>query len=742
MATPAPNNPNPNPGPDPNTDRTGSAIDWDSWLLGIDWSQGWRRSRADLNQIPWPFLRRSTVDELARLFRIHDKLNRPNESPEMTPAHFEQLRRLDLHTTPTPKQPPPVYEWLGPTPGAPRPTIPRSKPDAPGAGFFTVGYQLDMPIAVYCRGGVFDDLPHPDDRRGDCSEIVSEITLPLQIKRIIIDKILTALNSQADVVAIRRDPEEGDIVHDALIERLRQVDEEREVSEGEPPVVNRDTPSPETQAQKEPPREEYIVDDVEAMSRKIASWCLLLNFRCSDPTREDEAFEIDESLLTATASKIEESVLAAPYAVSMAHTADGYSEGQKRAIQLLQLRAYQTKRDPNHIALEGMKPRYRAFSVYALDRPPYDMDSVRNEYYADPPEGQDVRDLYGWEVIRIASPVMPVEPANSVKTTAADICRVMRAGFRIHRDMTAIPTTMQVTVSHTKGFTLLEVKKILSLYAVMEEPLRGLNRRFRGSLAYQDICGSIRRYSPLGVVSLQNPEENFDPDKILPTDRRDDFMAEMDAYMPTDLLAYGEGVSQEDQIFFVSLWNYDNITALCKAATSANPSHKTSLVALCRGGDYTEPTELTADEEYEAANAGLANASYNVTDAARGVFKFRGSAHSMDPAHITSWAGVCSAIVNFAKTADPATFRSVVTSIAQGGTGLLNLIGVSEDIQAWYISRVRPSVGFLLDDVVDKISWTDPFYADLSPPPNSPARAPSFKAKGKGRAARFAPYRR
>ncbi|KAI4864829.1 hypothetical protein F4820DRAFT_422272 [Hypoxylon rubiginosum] len=460
--------------------------------------------------------------------------------------------------------------------------------------------------------------------------------------------------------------------------------------------------------EEEMDEDDVLIDNIEKLALEAGATALILDFPCSDPTRSEEtAFNVDQSLVTATRDQLTDATSRCPLETK---TIEGETLSRERALMLLQLRAYQLQSDPNHVALEGMKPRYRAFSVYTVDDERIGMRAVENHHYADPP-AEDAKSLYGWETVRISSPVLPVSPAASIMTTAGDICRVMRNNFRIHRDMASIPTSMQISVSHTKGFTLLEVKKIISLYTLIEPHLRQLNRGYRASSAYQNICGSVRRWSNLGQVSVTELGKNFDPDRILPSFRSEAMLGEMDQYMPTDILAYGDDVSQSDQIFFVSLWCYADITSLCKAVTNTGPFRKTSLVALCRGGEYTEETDLTEDEEFEAAKAGLSNANFNIVDASRGVFKFRGAAHTLDPAHISCWSIICASVVNFAKHADPETFKAAVTGIVLGGTPMLEVIGVPYDVQKWYKSRMQDSGSFMPDDVVDQISWNDPFYA-------------------------------
>ncbi|KAI1779340.1 hypothetical protein F4818DRAFT_247087 [Hypoxylon cercidicola] len=691
-------------------------FDWDAWVLKQTWSTfDWRLSRQDLERIPWERLQRSTVDAVARLHRRYDRLYRPNAEPELSPAHLEQLRRLTLHTTPhVPAQPRPVSEWLGPVrKRGPYVPLPTSRFGGKVVDFLTVGFELDMPIAVYRRGGLLADRPHPHDTRGEAEEIVSDDVDPQRVKSIVINKVLTALNSQTDLVVVRKDDDEGDELFNERMRELQMMDDDREDEIEDELPYDSNSPSRSGPQKKPPPQYSPGVawnDNIEEKAIDTAKVAMILNFPCSDPLTLDRAFDVEQSLVTATENDMWRAIQRVPIQVYM----DGAQvQVRNRAFRLLQLKAFQLRRDVRHIALEGMKPRHRAFSVYTLDDAP-GARFVTNGNYADPPE-EDAKSLYGWETVRISSPVMAGDTLGQFTAAAGDICRVMRANFRIHREMIAIPATTQVVVSHTNGFTIQEVKKLLGMYAVLEPYLARLNRDYRSKPGYETICGSVKTESNLGQLAQTGQPWN-DPRGIMPRisdEERGVLLDELNRLWPTDLL-FSDETSAADQIFYAALWTYPDITTLCRNVTRAEPNRKTGLTAQCRGGIRTENVDATADDEFEAARQGWSSGNYDVVDPGRGVFKFRCAATSMDPMHLVCWTVVCLSIADFAKNADDHSYRTAITQILRREAGILDILKIPQDVQGWYRSRIRESDGFFrLDDVMDKISWNDPFYSRI-----------------------------
>ncbi|KAI6088467.1 hypothetical protein F4821DRAFT_89854 [Hypoxylon rubiginosum] len=654
-------------------------IDWDAMLLANEsrWmTQDWRRSRDDLNRVPWDKLQRSTVDRLARVFTRYDNLYNPTATPELTPAHLEQLRRLHLNTTPTTGKM--KGGWCGPSTPENKKTIPLPEENtSKDPGFLTVGYELELPIAVYHRGGIFAERPHPDVR-GEAEEIVSDDVDRARVKRIVVDKVLDALNSQTDMVFIRKDADEGDELWGQrvdLLEKMDNDDEEQAEQEmfspgAEPMRADPRTPEPTPEPGTQKDGELYR-DDIEKLAMRCAEFALTMYYPCSDPSRAERRFELDKSLITAEYRDLRRAAQRVPVSVMEEGSAIKVRE---RAARLLELYAYQMKRDKRHVELAGMFPRYRAFSAYAMDNDigQMGMQFAIDQFYDDIPEGvNDVKSLYGWELVKIASPVMRADQSEltDITTTTADICRVMRQNFRIHRDMMAIPTSTVVVVSHTNGFTLLELKKIITLFFFLERFLIMLNRKYRSEDSYQKISGSIKKCSPLGkicqvtdIASINDPENLLDSPKNQSDPAFVARMNEMKEHLPLDTVALTPG----DRAFLTGIWASTQVTRLCKKATSVWPGARTNLAAQCRGGDRSEYIEPTEEDQAEAAKNDFQSADWDMTDLPRGVIKFRCAASSMDPMHIASWISVCTSLVDFAQNADDVAFSNTVAQVSSG----------------------------------------------------------------------------
>ncbi|KAI1764929.1 hypothetical protein GGR53DRAFT_293837 [Hypoxylon sp. FL1150] len=714
------------------------AIDWDQVLLANEFrwrAINWRDSRADLDRVPWGQLQRDTVDRIARSFTHYDKVHNPAATPEITPAHFEQLRRLNLNTTPTINKV--RGDWQRPLADSQK-AIPRPGSNA-GAGFLTVGYELELPIAVYHRGGIFAELPHPGDTRGEAQEIFTNDEPSERVREIVVGKVLTALNGQTDMVFVRKEDDEDEEIWKNRMETIRMMDHDKmktyELPGVKPLHKISMIPGPQTQESSPtksptphapispmPDKLEPFEDNIHALAVNCAEYAIVRYFPCSDRDRADKTFNHAESLLTATSQAMWNAVQLVPIRVM---NDDSAVKVRTQAWMMVELYAYQLKVDKRYVNLEGMKPRHRAFSAYVMtnDIGRIGMRYATDGFYSDIPHGVfDVRLLYGWELVKLASPVMRVQQGalDDIKMTTSEICRVMRKDFRIHRDCPVVPTSMTVVVSHTNGFTLLELKKIITLYAVFEAQLNALNREYRCSTAYESISGSIQTESPLGKMSSQVTDiRNYnDPENIgdNPQHSSDPIfqahMAELATYVPLDTVA----TKPSDRVFLLGIWNSANVTRLCKKATSVFPSNKTNLAAQCRGDSRSEYVESDPTAEYAASKGwegeAFKNADWDLTDMHRGVVKIRNAASSLDPMHIANWIRVCTAFVDFAVNADAPTYRDAVAQVALTQASILKILGIPADIQSWYTSRVRADNYFCNDDVLGpKISWTDPFYA-------------------------------
>ncbi len=107
---------------------------------------------------------------------------------------------------------------------------------------------------------------------------------------------------------------------------------------------------------------------------------------------------------------------------------------------------------------------------------------------------------------------------RAVFDSLTTVCETLQSRLRTHH--CAVPTldgTTSIFVGHTEGFTLLELKKLVTLWSLLEPRLRHLHRHRRNTLEGQWACAPLRHFSRLGAITdvpLGFPLA--DPDGVLP----------------------------------------------------------------------------------------------------------------------------------------------------------------------------------------------------------------------------------
>ncbi|KAI0838277.1 hypothetical protein F5Y06DRAFT_54701 [Hypoxylon sp. FL0890] len=685
-----------------------SGFDWDDMLLSIDWEkENWRLYYKTLQNVPWEEVQTSTVQRLEEQHRAWDAANPESvgDDKRMSPAFLEYFRRqtsMPPDQPWSPNRPDSVRDWItdkGPdTPAAQTPKYKKKqmaqKPkdesiglDKPG--FFTFGFELELPIAVHMKGGLFVDPPHPNETRWLEEGIVNEKMPRAEVQRRVVEEALRVLNSQTDMVFIRKDPDEGTELYKLKMENLDRID--RGLPKLGPEAAESSPSGPESQP---------VVSPVAETAAEAAFVTALATTFNTDAGGKNLALATEKDLKDA----VNETAM-----LSLITTSDRTS-AKSRCLDLLQLHAFRAKRDRHHVALRDMKPRYRAFSVYAMDYSPV-MD---REDYTDAPSAKNFwANQYHYEVIKIASPVLRLGGEALVETQdmLQQISSTMRGHFRIHRNLPAIQTTTQIVVSHTTGFTLLEIKKIVTLVAIIEEAIAALNRRHRSTAPYDNVCGPIKRHSKLAAMARCDPSiPGFDWEGILPrlpVEQQRAQLEEMEKYVPVDLLAKAGNNKLEDKTFYSSVWQYKTVNDLARAVTTGVEWRKLDLQTKCTGlGEQTEPVEIEVDEAVRA-EAWDHDLNFNVVDAVRGVFEFRKCATTLDVGHILSWLDICCQIIGVAKSSSAEEYKTLLTRLLKGEP-VLHVLRILDVVQNFYKERMGNSAYF--DPRDTSVSWKNPFY--------------------------------
>ncbi|KAI1212678.1 uncharacterized protein F4807DRAFT_457475 [Annulohypoxylon truncatum] len=653
----------------------GTQYDWDTALISLEWGdQDWRdilTERVAAN-LPWEELQRSTLEYL---WEIHDVYDRRHglypEQPESDPSFrfspaMEELDRRDVQEMMRSSalteaqdardwvQDPDWFE-LGRTwqDYASESEDWVRDEETVRDNFFTVGLELEFPVAVYrrTRAGIPD--PHEQETRWLASDISDEHgdPDPVYVRQVAVDRVLEVLNAQTDMVFVRRDPKEMEAW-------TRRTDY----------TFGKDAPP----------------GPIDAECEKNAQDALNLSL---------QMFFNPEAGGTRLAVATEQDILHAVSNTPLYNVATyAWAKTRARFAALLRQHIRQSQRDRRAVPLPGMKPRYLAFSVYAMPDVPF--ANVRGDSYADAPEHPF--DPYHWEIIKIATPVLRADAAHVLHDALRQICRAVRNNFRVHRDIAAVPVTTQVSVSTRAGFELLDIKRFVTLVTVLRDRGFGrLNAEHRSARAYDKVCGPIKRVSRLGGLSnMQYAELEAWDDWIMPQppgEERMECMLEMERNMPKDLIPALQGKGKlSDRIFFAALWSYANMTAIARALSTPLVSKKAEVMVKMTGnGKRSNPVPLP----WTGRN-GEQELYFDVVDAYRGVLEFRQCGGSLDPHHILCWTAICYCVVSSCKFTDEATFKDLLSRILIGEETVLDALRIHPDLQQFYIDNFNEQKGF------------------------------------------------
>ncbi|KAI1801755.1 hypothetical protein F4811DRAFT_573830 [Daldinia bambusicola] len=720
--------------------------DWDAQLLGVDWTTvDWRTEIHNFQRVPWPQVQTATLRRLVAMHTTYDQ-NHPASSswPISTPAADELSRRQALEGRNLGTENQSVHNWFSGG-GSPEPVMdhpvlppptnihqyggtflvpPNSPPDEgrgalerlktpinrvdqqgerkhPGLvykddpdGFWTVGFELELPIAVYRRGGLLAERPHPGDARWEAEQIVSDDVPAERIRQIVVDRVIEVFSAQTDMVFVARDADEGDTLHDLRMENLHRLEF------GMPSLEDDDemTGSPLGADEARP------VDPLaDRAAREALDFLILGYFNDAEPAR---------NFLLASRQDFQDAAGRAP--IPGLPSMPLRREAEKRLEDLLNLEAYRRRRDKRHVPLAGMKPRYRAFSVYTTED--VNMDLVDGTHYREVPAGiENPSKLYGWQTVKIVSPVMRLSwPPTELSDVVTEVCRVVRDNFRVHLETPPIEATTQVSISHTSGLNIIDLKKLASFLGTeaVHRDLRQYNRWYRHHASYAHVCGPLRMVSRLGKLTQTNYDaDGFDNNDVVPRHgplRTDQLNRVAESYLPVDLMLQHENLA--GRVFHQVIWQYTSVDTIANALATGNPPQKGEVVVKCRGsGDVVSRPAADDPEEELRRSEQEASGEFREVDKDRGVVEFRQMGLSLDPRHIAAWILVCWRIMEFVRASQPPQYRLALEQVMRGGVSVLDAIGLDPEVRQYMNELIsQPGQGLHSDNRIT--DWRDPFY--------------------------------
>ncbi|KAI0913488.1 hypothetical protein F4823DRAFT_559044 [Ustulina deusta] len=395
------------------------------------------------------------------------------------------------------------------------------------------------------------------------------------------------------------------------------------------------------------------------------------------------------------------------------------AEIQKRVEHTVQAQAIRERADPLACRLPLMKPRYLTWSVSRNHSSHNNFKNVKAGDYAgsyDPTATRPV-DMYRWAALEVSSPVFRVRGDfdRAVFDSLTAVCETLQSRLRTHH--CAVPTldgTTSIFVGHTEGFTLLELKKLVTLWSLLEPRLRHLHRHRRNTLEGQWACAPLRHFSRLGAITdvpLGFPLA--DPDGVLPHPShgtREFFADQMNDHFAAKPLF--EQIADSDELYLRAVWQYTSVTDLARATESIGPPYSTSLAIRCRGrGQRTSRLRTTQERIFEANHPEALFPGEEV-DAHRGVLEFRQMGQNLDPFAVNAWFEICVAVVAACRETTPVTFRELVTMLTtpHGQYSAWELLGIPPAVRAIFGPADRDRKGYYYPRFNGAADYSYPFY--------------------------------
>ncbi|XXG98301.1 hypothetical protein Hte_004624 [Hypoxylon texense] len=359
-----------------------------------------------------------------------------------------------------------------------------------------------------------------------------------------------------------------------------------------------------------------------------------------------------------------------------------------------------TDPDPDHVPVVGLDDNYRVWRVV----PDGSVDGAGmtpDRYYIPPALAGDIpMQRYHWWGAEVVSPVYP---AHNQKTydNIRKVCGILRDHLRIHKPM-EVSTGLHVHMGHKHGWTLLHLKKFVTLWTLVEETLINIHRKDRGSPRMAQWCGKLMEKTCLAAAihndsqGIPNMYSQLRPMTAPMTQAR--LRDLMQQYVPVELL------SGNQTVFLTEVWEYTTIDELIGGM----------------GGSAT--ADQWGDVMYNrtAARMRISGEKFSEGDDMQTI-EIRTMQGTVDAEHIIHWIHVLERVLFYTRRADAATFRDLVQNIQthvspnQDLPALLSYLEVPRPTVAFFLSNINrdrdPGTGkewFVYPDR-DRVDWGQPF---------------------------------
>ncbi|KAI0154262.1 hypothetical protein GGR57DRAFT_467737 [Xylariaceae sp. FL1272] len=742
------------------TEVTTPNTDLDNECLSRDWTKTNWRSDELVKIIPWQDLKRSTVLHVAQALYNADRANTQfitigrsiDDSSERSPADLELHRRymLDQQGRSVRVVEPWINALFQPddrTSDNPDHRTTQASTtdyqDADGQGTYTLGLKLNFIVARQWNGDWNSRDPHPtapgkDLLQGPGDEPywdTLEIGDAEMWKHIIASAI--AKYSDGDIVVIAQEQfEDADSFRQdfayrqalAYGEDKAGADEARRIGwrrdEEDGPDDN--YPHAPIDFHYTLPREyidtqietftDVVLDAMEggpSLDTDIPPEVLPLLDGRIGYWRHNFRHDIIRECTRALASKLTTSNPQADY------TDEDRENVATEVIDRVMGAVYIAQRDPTAIDLPSMRPRYRAWSVSTNKWANLKRVHFR-DYFGHPDAGHPQYKgaltthpvkQYVWMPMELASPLWDQRNWDPVRKSTQSVCHVLRHNLRVHHcALPSLDMTTSIFIGHSSGFTLLELKKIVTLYVLIEKDNAHLHRRRRSTPQGHWPCESLLTRSRLGsVLSQINTLKGqvHDAERILPHPSPATFeywTAQMTQHIPLST-SFGNAF---EEAFFRALWLYTNVSELSRALETTGPPHHTNLAVRCQGrGQRSSHLRTQHQRAHPDSDPYLGD-----VDRHRGVLEFRQMGQSLDADTILSWSFICHRIVSTARDTRADAFAYSLFSI-MSGVPVLEVLGCLHDASVVdRFKEVDGEGGYYKPTSNGVARWDFPFYDD------------------------------
>ncbi|KAK6957552.1 hypothetical protein Daesc_000339 [Daldinia eschscholtzii] len=257
--------------------------------------------------------------------------------------------------------------------------------------------------------------------------------------------------------------------------------------------------------------------------------------------------------------------------------------------KVLDVASLGTAEDPTHVRVVRLKGRYKAWSVVEdVSVDGYGMTPARYEIPRFHESVTPMEDYY-WFGAEVVSPPLAFDSPQSV-ASIQKVCSVLRGNLRCHKPM-EVSTGFHVHLGHKHGWNLLQMKRFITLWVLVESRFIHLHRKDRGAERMAIWCANLLDGTCLArALFHQDAYERFKRAGCKPRSSPGEKARNMGNMREhVDVTEIEERESE----FIENIWQYTTISELTDAVSGAEDEDgdfiRPALRVRIRGNKKSEP---------------------------------------------------------------------------------------------------------------------------------------------------------